>query len=247
MKKTLLSLLFLPVLWVTFSGCGKDDDSQEAQLPKDFILTLSMEHVYGMAALPFNLNQWFVHPRTNDSMLIHNIKYHLSHLFLIKQNGDTLFLQNAPLLFDVERPETLQVPFPAIPRGTYTGIGFAVGINETDLQEYIEVLPHDMRWTNPNHHFAIHLTGHSPLAPPDDFLFNFELGGPQVFFPKFWDLTANPIELNNNRTLIFNVNAARFWHGSTSISELADITEPSEQATQMAQDFADGFIVKEIN
>lgn len=139
--KVILASLSLFVI-----GCKTETPPTEPNEPTP--ISLGLEFYHSFDGQPFAMNQWYL-TSPGDSFKFSRLDYLMSNVYLIKENGDTLFAEGRNNFGLVKANEGMgSWEFGEILTGKYQGLGFDLG-----LEDYINK-------SNPNQWGAGH-----PLNP----------------------------------------------------------------------------------
>lgn len=247
MKTTYVSALILSAV-VLLSACKKDPKPIENE--GKGTVTIQIENLWGMTLADFDLNKWYIHPQSGDSLNIKELKYYLSNFKLKKVDGSYTDVPNTNyFLVDESKPESLHFTLDDIPSGTYVGIEFLIGLDSLTTVNSTKLGALDpangMFWNDEKGYVFVSVSGNSTTAPNNEFAY--QIGG---FTGEFAALQKKEFVFGGtqliladkgNKTVKLIANAARFWHGSVKTSEYYQITEPSAMSKQMATNFGNGF------
>lgn len=251
MKKfEFLTLLSLAVLVFLFS-CKKETDEQKQKEEGQGTLTVNMDLRWGPTWAPFNMNTWYTHPATGDSLRFNNFKCYITNIRLKKADGTWWVENESYRLVDANRPEGLRLQIPNVPAGEYVEMQWMVGVDSTRNVSGTQSGALDpslgMFWTWQTGYIFIKAEGFAPAAPQGNF--QYHLGGfsgaNNAIQVRNFNLTSNPLRITKNATsnLSMRINMARFWHGGVRVADTHTIHMPGAMAVQMATHFAEGMMV----
>lgn len=127
-------------------NCGEEEPPKEPAQPEP--TGLSLEFHQSFDGQSFAMNEWYVTP-AGDSVKLSRLDYLMSNIFLIKQNGDTIYAEDKNNYALVKAANGMgSWEFGEVLSGTYQGLGFDIG-----LEDFINT-------SNPNQWSANH-----PLNP----------------------------------------------------------------------------------
>lgn len=239
-----LALLF--ALFAT-TACKKEETKEKGQLK------ISIEHVFGMNRIPFVMETWYQHPRTNDSLYVETLNYYISNIKLVDVEGNTYAYPNSYHLVQVEGDSPFEFWLNELPGGEYKEIYYTLGVDSARNLNgpYTGDLSADkgMFWTREIGFMMAKVEGQSPQAPGNG-SFAFRLGG---FAGQYNIVTEKRIELDqpfvldaNIHTVRLQANAAQFWHAAESLSEQSSYFYEGEVAKTMADGFFGGIRFLEL-
>ncbi len=243
-KIKLLSILVLIASISLISSCKDKDDDPIAEA-KTGTFDIEFNHIWGMASVPFELNQMMLHPKTLDSMEFTKLKYYISNVQLQKEDGTWWAEDESYYLVDLSESNGNTLSILNVPEGNYKSLRFTHGVdsvrNFSGAQEGALSVLNSMFWSWNSGYIMIKLEGNSPQA--DDGTFRFHLGGytdpnnvvtNKEFAFGTTNLNVSPTETHTVKVI---VNPARAWHTAGTLSNMSDkIHMPGDTATMMAKD-----------
>lgn len=136
-----LTTRYLALFAITFFillSCNKS-----SQTPSG-IVRLDVQHKVNGSTL--ELNKLMYTNAAGNQYLVTEVQWFVSKVKLQKSDGSTFVLKNGePIYFDTGIPATLSQSFDKVPAGSYTGISFIFGLDETQNKS--------LRFTNPPESF----------------------------------------------------------------------------------------------
>ena len=109
-------------------GC-KDTEPEPQPVPEVQILTISIDHKINGSDIDW-INSPYTLPSGNEVKMT-RLSYLMSNFYLLKADGDTLWLEDQYALIEAHRSNT-SVILENIPMGDYSGIGFSVGLDSAE-------------------------------------------------------------------------------------------------------------------
>ena len=249
------SYLFLAILAVAlvFSSCKKDDKPANTD-PTYGDLVLRIEHVWGMNAVPIDINQKIYHPKTQDTVTLTKFQYYISNIEVKKAGGDWYVEPDSYHLIDLAEPASMLIMFKDIPTGNYDEIKFVMGVDSlhniggdqtSDLNPSL-----GMFWNFTDGYIMIKAEGDSPNSPTGKFKYHLGgFAGPyKNVLEKYQSFSNSPAVVNETQpvSIILEANPAKLWHNYGSISNGYEITVPGPEAHEMGFDFQDAVRVSQI-
>jgi hypothetical protein len=248
--KNLLHVLVISVLVV---ACKKEEEKPVADQGTGNI-AFTFEHRWGPTMAPFEMNTWYTHPQTSDSLRFTNIQYYISNIKLKKSDGTWWVENESYRLIDAVRDGGMHFVLQNVPNGEYTEIQIMIGVdsirNISGVQSGALDPAWGMFWTWQSGYIFVKSEGLAPAAPQGNF--QYHLGGfsepHNAIQTRTFNISATPLRIASEQTsrVTIRANVARFWHGGVKVSETHTIHMPNAMATQMAANFAEGFMVSSV-
>ncbi len=126
--KTLLSLA-VP-LAVLLNACTNEEEHS----PESESGSIEMEVLHSLNGNPLITNEFIYTNAAGNPYMVTEVQWFISELRLIRKNGDMLHIEDEEGIYyvDTDLAETLNInPADGIPTGTYKGISFTLGFNES--------------------------------------------------------------------------------------------------------------------
>jgi len=120
---SLSSKLLLPALLFSLLTACKDDDNTVAQAD----LTLQFQHLVNAA--PLRLHTTYTSP-AGDTYQVHDLKYYISNVKLLKANGDVLYVEPESYHLISAADGKTSFTLHNVPVGTYDKLEFSVGVDQ---------------------------------------------------------------------------------------------------------------------
>lgn len=255
MKTTITHWIFPAVLVsLLFVSCKKDKDEAPQKSPDTGQVTMTFTHVFGSAALPFSLNQQFVHPKTGDTLTYTTLKYYVTRIRLQRDNGNWFSQPASYHLMDLNGTNSLSLVLNDIPAGTYTTLEYTLGVDSATHASGMQTGDLDplkgMYWDMNKGYIMIKAEGSSPQAAGG--VFSFHLGGytgtNSIVAVKTVPLGSQSIAVGSGKQprLNIQVNAGRFWHTMAGVGTNPIIQEPGALAKEAADGFHSGLTLKSV-
>ena len=255
MKNIKLSLMvILGFALTTITSCKKEDITETitdtvTEAVKGTLkgtLKINLEHKWGISNLSdFTLNTELIHPMTNDTLTFTTFKYYVSNFKLKKEDGSYWIHPESYFLVDLSNTPSLELDFTDIPAGLYTDLEFTLGVdsarNVSGAQTGALAITNDMFWTWNSGYIMLKAEGTSPNSSTDSFTFH--LGGfageNNIVTDKSLSLLTTPLTIASTKTAIVHlqVNPAKLWHESPSVSVTNTIHMPGTAAKDMATSY----------
>jgi hypothetical protein len=251
MKNIKLSLMvILGFTLATITSCNKEEITESltdtvTEATKG-TLKVNFEHKWGMSnLLDFTLNSELIHPMTNDTLTFTTFKYYVSNFKLKKEDGTYWIHPESYFLVDVSSSSSLELDFSDIPAGLYTDLEFTLGVdsarNVSGAQTGALSNTNGMFWTWNSGYIMLKAEGTSPNSTSNSFAFH--LGGfhgeNNIVTEKSMSLLTTPLTIVSTKTAIIHlqVNPAKLWHESPSVSVTNTIHMPGTGAKDMATSY----------
>jgi hypothetical protein len=184
----------------------------------------------------------------NQTFHISKLRYYISHVSLVYQNGEYADLPGV-FLVDEDLPDTKRLHFGGVPVGSLKSIRFMLGVdslhNCSGAQSGALDPAHGMFWTWNSGYIFLKLEGHSPNSTAPGHFFEYHIGGYKA--PANCIRTVSlPINtgLNNgeSKTLHLFVNVMEILQGPSTVdfSQLPSVTD-GRYAEVIANNYLDMF------
>ncbi len=236
-----MTLMFSAIL----SSCKKEDPAPPADKKGTF--NIQFKHVFGPSELPFELNKQLVHPKTGDSLTFTMLRYYVSNIKLVKNDGSIWAEDNSYHIVDVSDPSSVTIALSNVPAGSYRELQYTMGVdsvrNFSGAQDGALAPSNGMFWSWSTGYIFLKAEGNSPQALNPNNFFMFHLGGfvapNNIVTNKTADFSSANLQISESTSPVVHItaNPARLWHSAQSVSVLNTIHMPGAAATQMATDF----------
>ncbi|WP_430410583.1 MbnP family protein [Kordia sp.] len=125
MKKVIYSLII--VLSIITSSCNDDNTTDQTS-----VIELTFDNRIS-ASQDLSLNTSTFVNQNNETIVTNELKYIISNITLIQENGTTFEYPKADSYFVIneEDPSSLQVNLTGVPVGNYTQIAFGIGVDQS--------------------------------------------------------------------------------------------------------------------
>lgn len=253
--KTIKTTMIIALIGAFVMGSCKKEDEPTNPTNKTGTLAIQFEHVWGMNAVPIDINQKIFHPKTFDTITLTTFKYYVSHVEVKKADGDWYKEADIYHLIDLGDPSTHFIKIENLPVGDYDEIKFVMGVDSlrnTGGDQSGDLDPSNgMFWDFAKGYIMVKAEGVSPNSPTGTFTYH--LGGftgpDKNILPKYQMFSNKPAMVRENEIpyLIIQANPAKIWHNYGSVANGHEITMPGPDAHQMAFDFQDAVTVSQIN
>ncbi len=253
-KNTIIAFSAITLLLVS---CKKEEVTPIEETPTSTTGTvaINLEHTFGMNTEAFKLDTFYVHPMNGDSMKFSTYKYYISNFKMKKADGTWWIHPESYFLVDLSNESSAYLQLGSIPVGEYTEMQYTLGVdslrNVSGAQSGALSTTNNMFWSWNSGYVMIKAEGLSPNAEMGDFAFH--LGGfsgaNNTVETKTVLFTANNLTISPDKKseVHFKVNTAMTWCTSGSCAGTSMIMMPGTLATQMANDFHDGFVFDHIH
>ena len=236
-----------------WSSCEKNEDPPNPVV-KTGKLAIRFQHVWGMNAVPIDINQKIFHPRTSDTLTLTAFKYYVSHIEVKKADGDWYAEEEVYHLIELGDPSTHIITMDNLPVGDYDEIKFVMGIDS--LRNTGGGQPGDldpakgMFWNFTDGYIMVKSEGISPQSPTGTFTYHLGgFAGPHKnVLPKYQQLHNKPAMVRENKTpsFVITANPAKIFHNHGSVTNGHEITSPGPDAHEMGFDFQDAVMVSGV-
>lgn len=271
-KKTNYILFSLLAVASIFSSCKKEGctdptasnyseeakkDDGSCEYPTEYgSVSLMFDHRWGGSQAPFTMNTELTHPGTNELITMTTLNYYISNIKLQQADGTWWSEEESYHLIKVGENTTPSITISNVPAGRYTNIQYMIGVdslrNVSGAQTGALSPANSMFWNWNTGYIFVKAEGSSDAAPNG--IFKYHLGGftdadnKNAIRINSHSFNAEELEITKTKNPQFNfiVNAARFWHGGLSLSDVNMIMMPGQNAVDIATNFGDGFILSEI-
>jgi hypothetical protein len=225
--------ILMVVLLVALASCEEDNSETPPEVETSSTITFNVKANFAgnefVRGNRYNNN-------SNYTVSIDNLKFYLSNIYAIKQNGDSILLSEVEL-FDFEINDTTFTA--ALPEADYQGIAFCIGVppslnSPSNPNFLISVYDENSALSALNGTYWGWLTGYRffmfdgryDLIPNsiDPILegFSFHTGQDTVF--KSVDLVSTPFVIASNQNKSFSVDfdVSKFFYSSSNTIDLAN-------------------------
>jgi hypothetical protein len=243
------STLFIFILALGLAACKKD-----VPTPSKGAVRIGFTYVFGAAALPWAIQLPLLHPKTGDSLLFTEFAFYISNIQLKKADGTWWSEPESYHLICAHCNDKQDFLMQDVPVGDYVELRYTLGIDSLrnlSATQSGDLSPaNGMYWDQEKGYIMIKAAGYSPQSETDSFVFH--LGGFQgensIVTNKTTGFGGVSLQVNSEKTphLILQANPARLWHSSPSIAAQNSILQPGPEAKQMALDFYNNILFKEI-
>jgi hypothetical protein len=138
-------LLLAIALMGVLSACKKAEPTGPADLKVEF------SHMMGSSEL---YPDYTYHLANTDSVRFTSVKYWVSNVVLLRADGSELALPNSYYLVDATADHHSELVLPNVPRGSYNGIRFLVGLDSAANHANPLNLPQGSVLNNPGMHWG---------------------------------------------------------------------------------------------
>lgn len=192
-----------------------------------------------------------------EKYTVRKFKYYVSNLSF-KKGGPGFILKNFYQLVDESSADSKSF-LVSIPEGSYTGIGFLLGVdslhNVSGAQSGALDPAKDMFWTWNSGYVMAKLEGNSPASTLVNHKYEFHIGG---YSGKYNVLKNIVLDFPKNSAVIFsskkiteviiNADVDAWWHHphDIKIAERANIMTPGEWALAISDNYAHMFHIENI-
>ena len=249
MKKFLFGLTFLSLATLFTTSCDPVKSAEPGSL------TLEFEHVFGSSNEAFNLQSWYVHPMTGDSLNFSMLKYYISNVTLTAEDGTTWEAPESYYLIDASNPTSALVTLEDVPANQYTGLSFVLGVdslhNISGAQTGALDPANGMFWSWNTGYIFVKVEGSSPQAAMGEF--QYHLGGfsgennaIQSLAYSFGSNSAI-VEKGANPMVHMMFNVGKLWHGMPSVATTPMVHMPGANAVVRMEALATGISFEHLH
>lgn len=244
-------------LTLMIAGCKKDnpiEDDKKNEVTGDF--TLKMEHEWGNAnSVDFELNKWFVHPMTKDSLKFDKLRYYVSNIQLKKTDGTWWVQTESYYLADLGIVNGNLLKVNSVPAGTYVGMKYTLGVdsvrNVNGSQTGALATINDMFWGWKSGYIMMKAEGESPQSSDKSFAFHlggFE-GANNVIMMKETNFNGATLTIAPSASPMIHISSrpSMLWHNGASVSLSNRIMMPNATAKSMADNYFGSFTFEHIH
>ena len=248
-----LKIFFTVVLAIStlfLTSCSDDDTEDETPAPAQLgTMKVEFEHVWGPDEAPFHLNENYTHSITNEELSFTTMRYYVSNIKLMKNDGTEFSAPNAYFIIDASDNGMHEVEIENVPAGDYESISFLVGVdslrNVSGAQEGALSASEGMFWSWNSGYIFVKAEGISAAAENNAFAYHIGgfAGENKAQREHYMDFDGALLEVTPNATPTVHliVNPASFWNGMMSLGTLSNMTMPGPMASMLANHFATGF------
>jgi hypothetical protein len=233
------------------SACSKDDDNPSPSTPAFGEVEVKIDHTWGMGSAPFAVGTQYTHPATGEQITFTALRYFVSNIRLVRPDGSEWAQPESYYIVNAANSHN-HLHVESVPAGDYVGIKYTIGVDSTRNVSGAQTGALDPAapgtpgfWSWSTGYIFVRAEGTSPAAPNNTF--SYHLGG--------FDGDRNAIREvehsfggavmrvapNATPSVHIYANAARFWHGGISLSNLHTVHMPGSNAVLLSENFAGGF------
>lgn len=229
---------------LTSTSCKKDKDDT-TPVATTGTAEINLTHKWGMGSSNFLLNMELIHPMTLDTLTFTTFKYYVSNVKFKKADGTWFTHPESYFLVDLSNPGSEVLTIPNVPVGEYTDMQYTMGVDSTrnvsGAQSGALATSNNMFWSWNSGYIMVKAEGTSPNSNSGSFAFHLGgfMGTNNVVTVKDVNFAGNAMTIAGSKTteVHMNVNAAKLWHSSSSVSVTNSIMMPGATAKTMATDF----------
>lgn len=238
--------IFILFLLATFLiSCSSNDDTilESVSLKFEFSHNWDGETITNQDFGVFN----FVN-ENGDVIAFDRLRYLVSNIWLIRQNGEIVRLQGYQLV-DLSDEGSLSISLNEfLPKGEYSSIYFVFGLNEEFNNSGVYSGLNSLSWNWPDmlgggYHFLQMDGNYQTSEGPQPF--NFHMGTARVSEGIFESnyrhiLLTTPFTIAKNNTIKFNMNVAEWFKNPNTwdLNELNTVLMPNYEAQKMMNENA---------
>lgn len=239
MKKIVFVLLALTIVF----ACKDDNETDTVEAG-----TINLEFSNTIDNNPITLNSTSYTNQSNESYTIAELKYIVSNIVLIKENGDefTYPVEDSYFLINEEVPSTKQFELSSIEAGVYTKIRFGFGVDQSNypLNGVANFIPtaeeQGMLWSwSAGYKFLKFEGSYTPQGgTASDFILH--IGSHGEALDNYKEITldlTNAITVNGNAsTIAINADVAKIFDSTNthSLEDKSDIQVDPDNAPKIA-------------
>ncbi len=229
--KNLKAFLAVILSFSIFLSCDKDKEEVVVK-PR---LEIGFDYVFGASMEDWRIEEFYVHPKTGDSLYFSMLQFYISNIQLESTNGSFYTVPGGIWLMDAEDKGLTSIVINDIPEGQYIRMHFTLGIDSLSQQFPRNGALGDL---------SVRIKGNSPQSQTGSFAFDFGEAENLSVLSKTLQTNffGEPQNLMNGSklSLLFAINPARFWHNQASLSVLNGYTGVGETAIKMTGPFFEG-------
>lgn len=234
----------------TLTACKKDEvENPPIGTNQKGNVEVKFDHGWGPAHMPFALNTPLVHPATQEDITFTLLRYYFSNIQLHRPDGSVWTQPESYHLVTMNNTTQPVLELKDVPAGRYTKITFMIGVdslrNVSGVQEGALSPSENMFWGWTTGYIFTKAEGTSPASPNGTFVYH--IGGFEdpnnAIQTKTLDFAGAHIDVaaNVKPSIHLKVNAARFWHGGVSLSNVFMIHMPGANARLLSENFIGAF------
>jgi len=210
---------------------------------------VKFDHTWGSTSALLPMEEFLIHPITGDSLKFNRLRYYISNVVLLHENGTEWAEPESYHLITVADRQTAKMDVHNIPEGNYKGFRFLIGVdslrNVSGVQEGALSPAEQMFWNWNTGYIFIRAEGVSPQSA--DGSFTYHIGG---FSGTHRAQREVEFDFGTKRLRVrpgakpqihMQVDVSTFWNAETPVSLMDRVHMPGANAAAMAQRFADGF------
>jgi hypothetical protein len=210
---------------------------------------IKFDHTWGTNTSLLPLEEFLIHPITGDSIKFSRLRYYISNIVLIHENGSEWAEPESYHLITVEDRKTAKLEIQDVPEGNYQGFRFLIGVdslrNVSGAQEGALSPTQQMFWNWNTGYIFVRAEGQSPQS--SDSSFTFHLGGfsgPNSAIRELsYDFGNKRLRVRNSAKPQIHMMAdvSRIWNADSPLSALNRVHMPGANAAALSLRFASGF------
>jgi hypothetical protein len=248
--KIVLTGMMLWAMVIALPACKKDD---AGDVP---IQRVRLQFDNRAGNNPLVLNTPFFTP-LGESFTATQFKYHVTHVTLVYNNGDTLILPDYTLLIDESKAESQVVDLIVPANSRFKEIRFLLGVdsarNVGGVQSGALDPANGMFWTWNTGYIMAKLEGRSPISPAPLQAVTYHIGGfrqaesvlKRISLPFPASILVTP---EQGYQVTVHADAAKWFKGvhDISITTTSVVMDPGALAQKVADNYARMFTVFEV-
>ncbi len=253
MKLNLFTYL-LPIA-LLFTACKKD--TKTILQPKYGTVNITLENVVGSEPLILNTKNYIT--LSNDTFKLTTLKYYISNIKLIKNDGSIFVEENSYHLINQAKQTSLNLTLINVPQGNYKAISYVIGVDSAKCCSGAQIGDLDpangMFWDWDTGYIMGSLIGTSPQSTGQNNAIVFQTvgftGANNVI--KYANLNFNTTTANVNSehspTIYINCNVLEWFNLPNNIKFATTnfVAAPGTESKKIADNYEDMFTIKTIN
>lgn len=259
LKKIILKTYKYPLAILTLglailASCKKEDPQPTPAAPATGSVEVNLAHHWVTENDNFSLNNAYIHPTTEDTMIFTTLKYYISNFRLKKSDGTWWSHPESYFLVNLSSPTSAKLDLTGVPPGQYTEMEYTFGVdslrNVSGAQTGALSVSNNMFWSWNSGYIMLKAEGISDNSSTGSFAFH--LGGftgannVVSTHNAVFNITLN-VTASHKSEIHLLVYADKLWQTSAGLETANAIHMPGAGAKTMADDFANGIAFSHIH